>query len=144
MFYGGVLITIQYLQHPDTITVWGEHCHAKAGQGLQLTIGLIHHIGLLICLFDDWLDAAEKDPKYCQPFMVFKLLDNSGQQSKWGHVLAVKRSVHDHLEDNFAVWEAHFSTTFSPASMRSMQYIKDKAITFSWLSHCLPYNKVGS
>jgi len=34
MFYGGVLITIRHLQHPNIIAVWEEHCHATAGQGL--------------------------------------------------------------------------------------------------------------
>jgi len=61
-----------------------------ADQGLRLTVGLLHHIGLLIHLFDDWLNMANKDTKYCQPFMVFDPSDHSGQQHKTGHVLAIK------------------------------------------------------
>jgi len=62
--------------------------------------------------------------------MVFDPSDNSGWQSKQGHVLAVKRSECNCLGDNFAMWEVYFSTTFSPASIRSMQYINDKVLTF--------------
>jgi len=58
-FYGGLVKAIKHLLLSEIIAVWDKHTRGSSGQGLRLTTGFLHYIGLLIRLFEDWLELAE-------------------------------------------------------------------------------------
>jgi len=106
-FFGGIVQAIQHLLAPDIATAWVDHGQGPVGQGHQLTIGFLHQMGLLPCIFKDWLDAAIQDREYCQPYHVrdpdkskLDILENTCS----GHIMAIKKSATAHFKDDFLEW----------------------------------------
>jgi len=118
-FHGGLLRVICHLLTADTVAVWAEHCKRPPGQGLHLTTGFLHYIGLLIQLFEDWLVIAEHDGEYCQPFNSFDSTDSSGGSHCTGHVLATDWSATRSFKANFAEWDMNLCQIFGPQSINS-------------------------
>jgi len=87
-FHGGIIRAIRHLLTADTVAAWAEHCNGPLGQGVRLTTGFLHYIGLLIGLFEDWLVIVERDGKYCQPFICYDSSNTSGRSHKMGYVFA--------------------------------------------------------
>ena len=126
-FYCALVHATRLLMAPEVIAAWEVHRRNNPGHGLRLTTGFIHHIGLLLRLFDDWLDVAEQDMQYCQAFIAFDSTDTLGRRSKTGYVLAVSTSAQTTFEAQFSSWDTDLKRMFSPQSIHSSGYRYDEA-----------------
>jgi len=118
-YHGGLVLAICHLLLPTTIAVWNEHRQSISDQGRRLTVGFIHHIGMLLRIFEDWLDSAECDGQYCQPFIAFDPVVTHRTDSKSGYVVAMSKSAQEKLETILEEWKEHFITTFGTMAIRS-------------------------
>jgi len=101
--------------------------HHGTGGHSSLTSGFIHHFGLLLHLFDDWLNIAKQDMQYCQAFIAFDSTDVLGWQSKTGHILVVNTLSQMTFEEKFSSWATDLQRMFSPQSIHSTGYRYDEA-----------------
>jgi len=92
-FYGALVHTTRLLMVLEVIAAWEAHHCTNPSQGLHITAGFIHHLGLLLCLFEDWLDITKQDMEYCQAFIAYDSTNVLGQWSKSGHILVVNTST---------------------------------------------------
>jgi len=116
---------------PDVIAAWETHCQNDPGHSLHLTTGFLHHLGLFLCLFEDWLDIADQDMEYCQAFIAYNKTDASGWQSKSGHIFAACTSAQITFKAKVSSWETDLTRMFSLQSIHSMGYHFDKAFAFN-------------
>jgi len=107
-------------------------------QGRHLTVGYLHHIGLLMRIFEDWINTAEHDGKYCQPFIAFDPASNEIMESKTGYVLATKKSADNTFKTDFDDWKKHLTTTFGPTAIHSGRYLQEEALCFKPPPFALP------
>jgi len=63
-FFRGLIMAIHYLTAPEMVAAWAKHHRAPPDQGQCLTMGFLHHVGLLIRIFDTWIDTAEHNSAY--------------------------------------------------------------------------------
>jgi len=112
------------------VAAWEDHRRRASGHGFQLTVGFIHHLGLLMRLFQDWLCVAECDQEYCQPFIAFPPDDPSDLSSKTGYVLAHSKSQTKTFLVDFQQWEAKLDAVFSAGAIQNRSYSTDEAFSF--------------
>jgi len=83
--------------------------------------GFIHHVGMLTCIFDDWLDTAHQATNYCQAFVAF---NPAGTQSKSGHILALSASAKLTFEDFHSQLGLTPMNTFGTQVIWSTNYLQ--------------------
>jgi len=104
----------------------------------NLTISFLHHLGILMCIFEDWLDIAKGNSQYCQPYIAFDPSAKHSINSKSGHVLVTSKSAMVKFEHTFEEWKAHFTTTFGATAICSSQYLQEEAFTYELPPFVLP------
>jgi len=129
-FYGGLVAATRHLLSPSVVAAWEDHRRRASGHGFQLTVGFIHHLGLLMRLFQDWLRVAECDQEYCQPFIAFPPDDPSDLSSKTGYVLAHSKSQTKTFLVDFQQWEAKLDAVFGAGAIQNRSYSTDEAFSF--------------
>jgi len=129
-YHGGLIIAICYLMLPDTIMVWNEHRQGPTDQGHRLTIGFLHHMGVLMRIFEDWLDIAEQEQQYCQPFIAFDPAIKARDIGKTGYVLAMSMFAEVDFAAVFEEWRRHFATMFGTPAIHSGHYLQEDVFTY--------------
>jgi len=129
-FHGGLLRAFNHLLTGNTVTAWAEHCWGPPGQGLHLTTGFFHYMGLLIWLFQDWLIIVECDAEYCQPFIAYDQSDPSRQSQKTGHILATNQSAMQSFKTEFDKWATNLHQILSHQSINSFSYHFEEVFSY--------------
>jgi len=127
-----------HLLLPETIAVWNEHRQSPSDQGRHLTVTFLHHLGMLMCIFEDWLDISKCNGQYCQPFIAFDLAAKNSTNTKTGYILATKKSAKVMFVDTFEEWKVHFTTTFGSTAICSCWYLQEEAFTYEPPPFILP------
>jgi len=118
-YHGRLVLAICHLLLLETIAVWNEHRQSPSNQGRHLMVAFLHHLGMLMCIFEDWLNISKCDGQYCQPFIAFDPAAKNSTDTKTRYVLATKKSAEVKFVDTFEEWKVHFTTTFGPTAIHS-------------------------
>jgi len=113
-FHGSIIRVICHLLTADTVAAWAKHCNGLPGQGVCLTTGFLHYIGLHIWLFEDWLVITERDAKYCQPFICYDSSDPRANCTRLGTCLSPIDQPHKNLRPNSTNGMPTFATSLGP------------------------------
>jgi len=141
-FHNGLLHTICHLLTADTVASWAEHCKALLGQGMHLTTGFLHYIGLLIWLFEDCLGITERDAKYCQPFICYDSSNSLDRLQKPDMCLLLIGQPHKNLRPSLMNGTPSFATYLGPN--RSIVLVIDMRKPSALAHHLLPCpNQLG-
>jgi len=98
-FFRGLIMAIHYLTAPEMVAAWAKHHRGPPDQGQRLTMGFLHHVGLLIRIFYTWIDTAECNSVYCQLVIVVDPDNPMGLTTKEGYVFAINKSEHIKYKD---------------------------------------------
>jgi len=68
------------------------HCCSTPGHDLHLTLGFLHHMGLFLHIFDDWLNVSDQDMEY-QAFIAYDSTNIWLAFQIWPHLCSLQHRL---------------------------------------------------